>query len=189
MGFDHNHWFDYLQTDASSFQWLHTQYAAVICYLNLVLISCVQSAVETCNTSPIWIFVLKLKTSEISLLCALMNWQPMGLLGWTINGYTLLIDPFRHNQIVSFLLMSPLSLCMYVEKELTWMEKESYTCSFFWNRIHNDRLSVLWIYTSVRFHECCYFPKMDLIPMHSLQSCDTRRYMQPCPTFLVKLEC
>ena len=44
-----------------------------------------------------------------------MNWQPMGLLGRTINGYTLLIVPSRQNQKVSFMLLLPLSSCMYVE--------------------------------------------------------------------------
>ncbi len=74
----------------------------------------VYSAVEN-----IWMFELKLKTSEIDLLCALINWQPMGLLERTINGYTLLIVPSRENKNVSFMLSSPLSSCMYV-KEVDW---------------------------------------------------------------------
>ncbi len=56
------------------------------------------------------------------------------------------------------------------------MEKEIYTCSPFWNTMHNDRLKVPQTYTSIRFCICCYVLKMDLIPMHSLCSCDRRRY-------------
>jgi hypothetical protein len=39
----------------------------------------------------------------------------MGLFGITINGYTLLIDPFRQNHKFLILLLLPLSSCMYVE--------------------------------------------------------------------------
>ena len=64
-------------------------------------------------------FELKLKTSEIDLLCALINWQPMGLLERTIKGNTLLIVPSRENENVSFMLSSPLSSCIYV-KGVDW---------------------------------------------------------------------
>ncbi len=41
-------------------------------------------------------------------------WQPIGLLGRIRNGYTVLTDPSNEYHIVSFLLLSPLSSCMYV---------------------------------------------------------------------------
>ncbi len=64
--------------------------------------ACVQSAVENMQRISNLEFVLKLKTSEIDLLCALLNWQPMGFLGRTINGYPLLIDPFRQTKKFHF---------------------------------------------------------------------------------------
>ena len=59
--------------------------------------------------------VLKLKTLEIDLLWAFMNWQPIGLFGRTINGYILLVDPSRKYHKVLFWSLSPLSSWMYVE--------------------------------------------------------------------------
>lgn len=68
------------------------------------------------------------------------------------------------------------------------MGEKTYTRTLFKNMMQNEMLSVLQTYTSAMFHECSYFPRMDLIPMHILRSCDMKRGMQPCPTSLVKVE-
>ncbi len=68
------------------------------------------------------------------------------------------------------------------------MGEETYTRSLFKNMVQNEMLSVLQIYTSAMFREYSNFPRMDLIPMHILRSCDMKRGMQPCPTSLVKSE-
>ncbi len=56
-----------------------------------------------------------LKCKKFVVLWAFMYWQPIGLLGRTRNGYTLFTDPSNEYHKVLFLLLSPLSLWMYVQ--------------------------------------------------------------------------
>ena len=109
------------------------------------------------------------------------NWQPMGLSGRTINGY--LLWWFRPDITNMFRLcccrLRP--LCIYVEG-VDMNEWRNLHLQPFWNTMQNEMLSDLQTYTSAKFRECSYFPRMDLIPMHSLHSCDTKRCIQPCLT-------
>ncbi len=69
---------------------------------------------KTYDTSPICMFVLKLKTLKMGKLCRLMYWQPMSF-GGTMKGHISLVDPSSEYHNISFSFLPPLSSWMYVE--------------------------------------------------------------------------
>ena len=79
---------------------------------------------------------------------------------------------------VTFVLVDVCRLCRH-ERE----EKSAFII-FSWSTMHYEWMNVLQICTWAMFPEHWYRPKMDRSPIHNLHSCDMRKCMQPCLTFL-----